>query len=284
MSDRGEYRPIYTVLVHGADYQQLSPVEKLVLLHCKLNLGAAGIGVLYVAVLADQTGLSDDQVRLALTTLEHRDWVRVERNVVWVIDGLKFEPSLVRDNPNHRKWVRRHLAGLPNLAIVNAFRARYADWMDGFPIPSRTHPDGIPDPIPITTTTTTTTTKPSRDAGASPERKKRRSTLTATPDELRIFAAYKGRHPLSRPGGEDQIRITRKRLEEGYTPDDLIEAIDGNACDQWAVERGKHEISWIFRNRDQVDRYRAEYHRQHAPAVGPNGELSADTLRLVRPA
>jgi hypothetical protein len=112
--DRGEYRPIFTVLVHGADYQQLSPSEKLLLLHCKLNLGAAGIGVLYIAALAEQTGISEESVRLALATLEHRDWLRVERNVIWVVNGLKYEPSLTRDNDNHRKWLRRHLDGLPN--------------------------------------------------------------------------------------------------------------------------------------------------------------------------
>jgi hypothetical protein len=65
---------------------------------------------------------------------------------------------------------------------------------------------------------------------------------------------------------------------------DLTEAIEGNKVDAWALERGKHEITWIFRNRDNVDRYGAEYRRQHAPAVNEHGELSAETLRLVRPA
>jgi hypothetical protein len=292
MSDRGEYRPIFTVLVHGADYQQLSPSEKLVLLHCKLNLGAAGIGVLYIAALAEQTGISDEGVRLALATLEHRDWVRVERNVIWVVNGLKYEPSLTRDNANHRKWLRRHLDGLPNLAVVNAFRARYADWLsDGNPNPVDTPSKGIPNPLdtpsvplPITTTTTTTTTntKQPSAAGAAVERPKRVRTLTATPAELLVLEAYKGAHPMSRPGGDDQIRMIRKLLGAGYTAPELVEAIEGNKTDVWAAERGKHELTWIFRNRDNVDRYRAEYQRQHAPAVGENGELSAETLRLVR--
>jgi hypothetical protein len=170
--DRGEYRPIFTVLVHGADYQQLSPSEKLLLLHCKLNLGAAGIGVLYIAALAEQTGISEESVRLALATLEHRDWLRVERNVIWVVNGLKYEPSLTRDNDNHRKWLRRHLDGLPNLAVVNAFRARYADWLgEGPGMVSETPSDGIPKPLPITTTNTTTNTKPSAANAAAKVKK-----------------------------------------------------------------------------------------------------------------
>jgi len=149
----------------------------------------------------------------------------------------------------------------------------------------------IPRSLPGNSTSTvrngteqTTTPQTPAAAAAARERPKRVQALTATPDEVRVLSAYKGAHPLSRPGGDDQIRMIRKLLGAGYTADDLIEAIDGNKHDVWAAERGKHELTWIFRNRDNVDRYRAEYQRQHAPAVGENGELSADTLRLVRPA
>lgn len=119
-------------------------------------------------------------------------------------------------------------------------------------------------------------------ASAAAERPRRVRTLVATPPELLVLDAYKGAHPMSRPGGDDQIRMIRKLLGAGYSSEELIEAIEGNKTDVWAAERGKHELTWIFRNRDNVDRYRAEYQRQHAPAVGENGELSAETLRLVR--
>lgn len=154
--ERGEYRPIYTVLIHGPDYQALSPAEKLVLLHLKLNLGPSGIGVLYVAALAEQTGYPEDGVRLAIDILSHRGWVRHERNVFWVVDGLRYEPSLSKNNDNHKAWIARHLKGLPKLLVINEFAKRYADWL---PPDWEGMGDGIPLPGAITSTTTTTNTK-----------------------------------------------------------------------------------------------------------------------------
>jgi hypothetical protein len=125
MSSRGEYRAIHTVLIDGADYQALSPAAKLVLLTLKLQLGPSGIDVLYPAVLEEQTGLSHDQVMLALTTLEHTGWIQRERNVVWIVEGLKHDPHFNTKLPNHRKGLAGHIAGLPRLRIVARFIAAY---------------------------------------------------------------------------------------------------------------------------------------------------------------
>lgn len=282
MSDRGEYRPIYTVLVHGADYQQLSPPEKLVLLHCKLNLGAAGIGILYVASLADQTGLSEEGVRLALTTLEHRDWLRVERNVIWVVNGLKYEPSLTRDNTNHRKWLRRHLAGLPNLAVVNAFRSRYADWLGDETIPPQTPSDGIPNPPPITTTTTTTTTSTKNKEPVRADRAPKSAAAPKfphfTPECCNSLYEKWGR--LGKPAYAT-FRTAFGRLfpeQPAYTMPQLIGAIDAyidhavqTDTPQFATPKG-----FVERVQYWVDRAALGA----APAV-VDGELSAETLRLV---
>jgi hypothetical protein len=159
VSDRGNYRGIHTVLVDGPDYQALTPNARLVLLTLKLDLGPTGIDVLYPAVLEAQTGLSGDQVLVALETLEHTNWIRREKNLVWVVDGLKFEPSRkIKTNANHRLEVQGHLKGLPRLAIVDAFR-RYYELEPGEPaapdaVPPRLSPaipdgmgDGIPDGI-----------------------------------------------------------------------------------------------------------------------------------------
>jgi hypothetical protein len=95
-----------------------------------------------VSALSEHTGLDANQVNLALEVLASHDWARTERNVVWVVDGLMFEPSIQRTNANHRKSVSAYLNGLPKLAIVEAFRRHYARWLRG-------DEDGIPDPMPI---------------------------------------------------------------------------------------------------------------------------------------
>lgn len=126
--ERGTYRSIMTVLVDGPDYQALSPMAKLVLLTLKLNLGPSGIDVLYPAILEAQTGLSGDQVLLALDTLGHAGWLHRERNVIWVCGQLEHEPNMRAKDKKHRAGVQSHCAGLPRLGIVARFVREHPDW------------------------------------------------------------------------------------------------------------------------------------------------------------
>lgn len=128
MSDKGEYRAIYTALVDDPAFQALSPNAKLVFLLVKLQLGPSGIGVLYSAVLAEQSGIPLEGVADGMRELAAggaHAWLRVERNVVWIRNGLKFEPNLTITNRNHRLSVEAHLRSLPKLPIVNDFAAYY---------------------------------------------------------------------------------------------------------------------------------------------------------------
>lgn len=141
---RGAYRAIHTVLLDGPDYQALTPEAKLVLITLKLNLGPTGIDVLYPAVLEPQTGLSARAIVRALEDLERANWIRRERNVVWIVTGLRHEPSRSLTNANHRKEIGEHLDALPRLPIVEAFRAHYE-------LPASapaTHANGMGDGIP----------------------------------------------------------------------------------------------------------------------------------------
>jgi len=166
--ERGEYRGIYEVLFDGKDWCQLTPPARLVWLALKGTLGAAGIKPVPAAeyVYAVRTGLEPDGILATFDELGREGWVEREGNILWVRRGLDFEPNLDPANANHRKYLERHVASLPNLAIVDRFRAAYPAW---FPpgtavpsapsgTPSEGHPVGDGEPLPITTTTTTPTT------------------------------------------------------------------------------------------------------------------------------
>lgn len=77
-------------------------------------------------------------------------WLHRERQVFWLRNALKFEPSRSLLNENHRKNIADHLAGLPKLKIVNDF-ADYYGLPKPFPGVSHppshppSHPKGIPD-------------------------------------------------------------------------------------------------------------------------------------------
>lgn len=164
--DRGEYRPIYEVLLDGPEWRRLPADARLVFLTLKIKSGAFGIKVVsgLVESLTEWTALSSRRANLALVSLENASWIERDANLVWVVRGLEFEPTLDVTNANHRKYFRRTVDALPSLPIVARFRERYRAWdTDGIG-------DGIPHPLPhppamaigITTTTTTPSTKKQR--------------------------------------------------------------------------------------------------------------------------
>lgn len=144
MIERGSFRAIYCALVDGPDFQAFSPGAKLVFYTLKMTLGPSGIDVVpaLVATLVERTGADTAQIEKALAQLEAAGWVKRERNVIWIVDGLKHEPSFSLVNQNHRQKVRTHLDGLPRLAILDDFRRYY-----GIAAP----PSDIPSPSPDST-------------------------------------------------------------------------------------------------------------------------------------
>lgn len=151
MSDRGDYRSFYCSFWDDADLHTLSDGAYRVLTTLKGTLAAAGIGVVYLSTLGDRCGKTRDEIEAALCELEtvkpgaRFGWIVRERNIVWVVNGLRYEPGLKSSNKNHRVFVRdRLLAPLGEGApIVLAFRRHYAEWFDdGIQITGDTPPDG----------------------------------------------------------------------------------------------------------------------------------------------
>lgn len=128
VSDRGAYRGIRVVLIDGKDYQALTPNAKLLLLTLKLMCGQAGICVIPALhfTLEEHTGIRSEDCVFVMRELEEHGWVKRERNIVWVIDGLKHEPGYAKGNPNHQKALLKYLDSLPHLQIVEDFRTYYS--------------------------------------------------------------------------------------------------------------------------------------------------------------
>lgn len=76
-------------------------------------------------------------------------------------------------------------------------------------------------------------------------------------------------------GREGHIRA---RLEEGYSPEELCRAIDGNFSDDWYRDRDKHELEFIVRNQSRVEEFLSKAGRsEQTSARGGDGrdELTA---------
>src|SRR5262245_27172607 len=119
MTRRGVFRGLYSALFDDPDFQRLSPHARLVLVVLRqcAQAGAAGIFRYYPAVLCEQTGLTRDELEVAIQELEQpaprRPWIYREDTVVWIRNGLRYDPHLSLANPKHAAGVRRAVAALP---------------------------------------------------------------------------------------------------------------------------------------------------------------------------
>lgn len=121
--------------------------------------------------------------------------------------------------------------------------------------------------------------------GAQERSSKAIQAITTSPDsdEEIVCRHYVAVHPLRRPG-DDARRVIRKALGT-YTAAELCEAIDGNASDQWHVDKHKHEIEYVLRNNDHIDTFRAKSATAKAPAVDPaTGLLTPEGAARLRSA
>lgn len=138
MGDRGEYRAVYTSLKDDPDFHALSGNAAKLMWILKMQLNAAGIEVVYPLTLAQQVGVDLAELERCMVELEApKDgglgWIVRERNVVWIVNGLMYEPNLRSNLPKHRIFVQRLIKPLGTRPITRAFREYYAQWFDDVP-------------------------------------------------------------------------------------------------------------------------------------------------------
>lgn len=131
--------------------------------------------------------------------------------------------------------------------------------------------------ISLTTTTSEQAVRDELPVPKSP-RPSRSRGLVPTQAESEVFAHYALRHPRAGPPDDDRIKKVRKGLAS-FSVDEMKLAIDGNLEDAWCVQHGKHEITWIFRNNDNIAKAIQAYHRANATLVGENGALTPEGQR-----
>jgi hypothetical protein len=224
VKERGEYRPVFCRLLNGPDFLALSGIARACWYPLKLRLPVTGIGVIpaLVATLAEDTGFSEAEVRGALAELETPrshglPWLRRQGNVVWMVRGLEFEPTMYPADAKHRKYVQRAIEALPSLEIVQAFISHYGIWFgapQGAPVAIESPTEGPSKALASTSTTTST----------SPTTKKKTRRLadaeSPSPTFLRAWAAYPHRPNNSRLAA---WRAWAERLGKGESEEAMLE-------------------------------------------------------------
>ena len=148
MSDRGVYRGIFSALPDDPEFQKLSSNARLVLYTARI-CKQAGPGVIfryYPELLSAQTGLSRKALHVALKELKEGGWIALEGVVLWVRNGLRYDPYINLNNQKQRLSVIRALKELPKVDIV----IKFCDYYE-LPYPFDTHSIGSPGLAPPST-------------------------------------------------------------------------------------------------------------------------------------
>jgi hypothetical protein len=144
--ERGTYRAVFSMLFDDPDYQRLPVRVRLLLLTTRLckDAGPAAIFRYYPETLAHQTGTTPNQVNQDLKVLADGGWIVYDNDVLWVRNGLRYDPTITLANPNHLAAVRRSISRLPKSPVV----LKFCDYYE-IEYPSGWHLDGIEIPYPI---------------------------------------------------------------------------------------------------------------------------------------
>src|SRR5262245_31129718 len=120
MPARGVFRGVSSVLFDDPDYQKLPSHARLLLVTLRL-CHDAGLAVIFqysTDTLMRQTGLDATDLDSAVRTLERRRWIVRERHLVWVRNGLRYDPLVRLADPKHKAAILRWITMLPRLKIV----------------------------------------------------------------------------------------------------------------------------------------------------------------------
>jgi len=149
---RGVYRAIYTNIWDDPDFRSLSPEAKLVFLNIRTSplSNMPCIFSFYIEPIEKQAGLSRKVIQKALDALCRSRWIAIQDGLVWVRNGLKYDPNISLKNPKHVEAIKKILLGLPKSNLVMDFCDYYGIHIP-YHIPNRnsiTYPMPIPEPEP----------------------------------------------------------------------------------------------------------------------------------------
>jgi len=136
-NDRGSWRAIYSSLWDNPDFLKLSPEEKLVFINLRTSplSHMPCIYIYYKEAISKHTGLSVDVIDRVLhrlsDSLSHNPWITYRDGIMWVRNGLKYDPNISMKNERQVIAIKNYLKTLPPSTIIEEFCNYYGI---GYPI------------------------------------------------------------------------------------------------------------------------------------------------------
>jgi uncharacterized phage protein (TIGR02220 family) len=237
MPARGVYRGVSSVLFDDPDYQRLPTPARCLLVTLRLcrDAGPAAIFEYSADKLMRQTGLSRKRLEASFHILETEHWIEREPPIIWIRNGLRYDPVFRPSNPYHQSAILSSLQILPRWDIVARF-CRYYDLPvpPGVPLRVATSQGlGIRDKGLITTmfesakiaadSNVASLREPTNPEPAHPEHAQPADPLTASRrEQARAILAF-----LNQQAGrtfrdsQTNLALIEARLRSGMTPANL---------------------------------------------------------------
>ncbi len=126
LSRKGEFRSYYVRMLDEDEFQSFAPETQRAFFYLKGRLGQWGVDVMYPAELAARMRVDLEVVSVALDELTRAGWLRTEKNVCWLVNGLRHEPWYEPGNANHLVGLKKSLRGLPQVPLLDEVVEAYS--------------------------------------------------------------------------------------------------------------------------------------------------------------
>lgn len=131
--EKGAYRSVYSCIFDDPEFQSFDPIAQLVFFYLRTNKDCnfPCIYTFYRATMYERLKTSEpSDIDAGMEALEAANWIRYERPIIWIVKGLKNEPSFVPANSKQIHGISNTLRTLPRLGIVQEFVDYYGIPMD----------------------------------------------------------------------------------------------------------------------------------------------------------
>ena len=118
-----KYQTLYQKITSNPEFQSFSSAAQLVfytIKFCKEN-NAANLFEIYTETLSKRNNLTQKEVEKGLKELEEKEWIKREGELLWIVKGMKNNPSFTMNNTKHQKALLSCLNELPKMRIVFSF-------------------------------------------------------------------------------------------------------------------------------------------------------------------
>jgi hypothetical protein len=233
---RGTYRSMHTSIFDDPGFNQLTSPARHVLLTLRLSSpNLACIYRLHLPVLASNTGYPLDTLDIPLKELVKQGWIEWDGWLVWVRNGLKYDPSVSLINPKQADGVKNVLLGLPKCQMILNFCNHYGIDTHDIPMPEGNDTLSPPSPSP--------SPSPSPNPRPKPIPRPRPQPSASDADFEKFYSIYPKTNHTSRA---KTLTAWKSSIKGGATAEVLIAGAEGYAVEVKGKEKKYIKGAQVF--------------------------------------